>query len=125
MADREQMRPIESTDSAGSLRRTALQWMATTGILLFSMALVLQDLMGANRPHELHNAPWVAGITLLNLVLCTRVFAGLMRYSRACRPGSERGPAFYALALGLVVVAGLDALLLAAAGSTVPAVLGS
>ena len=124
------MEALEATPQAAnaappapSLRRPTQQWLTATGILMFSMLLVIQDLAKANRPHELHNAPWVAGITLLNLVLCAWVLVGLVRYARA-RPGrSERGLGFYALALGLAVVATLDVLIFAGAAGTVPAVL--
>jgi hypothetical protein len=107
-----------------SLRRLSLIWLAAAGVLLLSAFLVIQDLAGANRPHELGNAPWVAGITLLNLVPCARVFRGLGRYARANagRPGSK--PGFYALVLGLGIVAPLNALILLGAACTVPAVLG-
>lgn len=116
-----------SGDTGGfesSLRRPALLWLAATGLLLLSLFLVVQDLAGANRPHELRAAPWVAGITLLNLLPCAGALVGLRRHGRARREGGAGlGAGFYALALRLVVVAGLNSLILIGAATTVPAVL--
>lgn len=106
---------------ASSLRRPALQLLVATGSLLFSVLLVMQDLTGANRPHELHNAPWVAGITLLNLLPCAKVLTALVRYARGRRGIPDRG--FVMLVLGLIVVAALDVWILAGAVSVLPAVL--
>ncbi len=100
-----------------SLRRPALALLAATGVLLFAMFLVIQSLAGANRPHELHSAPWVAGITLLNLIPCAGVLRGLALYARANRGGLKSKLGFHALVLGLVVVAALDVLFRAGGAS--------
>jgi len=113
-----------ATHRAPSLRRPALTWLVATVVLLLCMLLVLQDLASSNRPHELQNAPWVAALTLLNLVPCVGVFRGLARYARAHGGGSKPKPGFYALVLGLVIVASLNALILVGAAGTIPAVLG-
>ncbi len=115
----------DATCPAPSLRRPALGWLVATGVLLVATFLVIQDLAGANRPHELHSVPWVAGITLLNLVPCAGVLLGLVRYARTSRgrPRSKLG--FYALVLGLAVVASMNVLILAGAVSALPAVLGN
>lgn len=107
-----------------SLRRPTLQCLVATGVLLFSLFLVMQDLASSNRPHELHNAPWVAGITLLNLVPCVGGLRGLVGYARQRRGRARYGVAFFALALWLVVVAIINVLVLAGAASTAPAGLG-
>jgi hypothetical protein len=114
----------DAVPSNSALRPLTLRLLAATGVLLFSVFLVFQDLSGANRPHELHNAPWVAGLTLLNLVLCTGVLKGLVRYTRARRGRSKSGLKFVALAVGLAVVATLSAFIFAGAVSLLPAVLG-
>ncbi len=114
-----------SRGSAGSLSGALFGWLVALGVLLFAPILVLDDLAGANRPHELHNAPWVAGITLLNLGLCLHVTRKLRSYAKDQPLGSKAGALYYALWLGLLAVAALDALVFLGAASSIPAVLGS
>ncbi|MFT7670294.1 MAG: hypothetical protein ACI8X5_003002 [Planctomycetota bacterium] len=105
-----------------SLGKPALVCMAATGALALSMFLVFQDMVSSNRPHELHNAPWVAGITFLNLAPCVWTFLKLRLY-RLASIGRNLGLRFFGLCAALVTVAGLDAFIFACAASTVPAVL--
>ena len=105
-----------------SLRRPTLRLLVATAILLLSIYLVVEDLSGANRPHELHNAPWVAGISVLNLIPCAGVLTTLVRYARGCRGRPRNG--FFGLVLGLVVVGVLNALILVGAVGVLPDVLG-
>ena len=117
-------RPLRSLPDPASLRRATGWWLAATTASSSCVLLVLQDLGRSNRPHELDNAPWVAGLALVSLVLSARAFAELLKAERFRRRGAGRGATFHFLALGLVAVTGLSTLLLVGALSALPAVLG-
>jgi len=122
MASRSYARVPVTTD-APSLRRLMRQWLAATAVVVLSAFLVIDDLAGANRPHELHNAPWVAGITLLNLLFCAGVLAKLKGDADRRRQLAELGWGYHGLVFGLIVAAVLNLAMFVAAAGSVPAVL--
>lgn len=97
---------------------------AATAILAVSISLMFHDITHANRPHELKNAPWVAGLSFLNLLPCTLVIRRLVHVvkARVGEPKPSRGLLWPAL--GIALVAGLNLLILFLSASSVPAVLG-
>jgi len=103
-----------------SWRRPAVGLLVAAGVLLVAVGLALHDATGANRPHELRKAPWVAGITLLNLVPSAVVLVALVRRVR----GRGWNARVIGLLLGGLVVAGLNTLILVGALSLLPEVLG-
>jgi ABC-type glycerol-3-phosphate transport system permease component len=73
--------------------------------LVVGLALLVHDLMGANKPHELHKAPLVhacLGLTLLMAVLAARRLPAAWRERGAVR-GAGHLQWFPVLFLGLAV----------------------
>lgn len=108
-----------------SLRSPMGLLVAATAILALSISLMFHDITHANRPHELKNAPWVAGLSFLNLLPCTFAILRLVRAAKAGIGESNPSRSLLFLALGVAFVVGLNLLILFLSASSVPAVLGS
>ena len=96
--------------------------LVATGILLFAILLVFDDLSSSNRAHELTKAPLVAVITLSNLIPCFKVLVTLSREARGRVRRIDMQSV--ALFLWLFVVGSLNVLILVGAAGTTPKVLG-
>jgi hypothetical protein len=78
-------------------------WLLASGItlVLLCVALILHDLSGANRPHELKLVPLVSTLSLLNLFLCTRTQIQLFAIWHARQTRPPRSSQYLLIPLGL------------------------
>lgn len=86
-------------------------------LVLFAMVVAVEDLMNANRPHELEMVPAVAAILVANLVAQIRVAFGLRMRLKERAPERLR-LADWLLILLVPVYQVFSVLFLLAAGST-------